>query len=744
MPSSRLNVGDIVLFTAIPEVQMSLGVQGRYARVGQVWCSTEDGNDILEVKGWFGTRASLEQIKILHVIWRKGRSKLGVQERTIEGIEKNGLCLASGVRISNHTFMEDGAVTLNRVASRLFSGRATAPSVLFAAAIVLNCDARVTQVDPNPYLNPYEMFYKANEALNADSATTPTQPAVAWYTLAQSVYSGDIEIFSSNVAYDTYMETITCLQNCSFSPHDARGMITYDSDLLSTLEATKHFQEVDRKRLSMSLMNLDITRQFAASICKELGIRDTFDEKVLMAGALCLESEASTQQVEYAETMFFEEDGRADEDAEWRHTFSHHMAYSIHHADRNDRNVAVSIGKFEREGESVGRRHADCEQDYVFVHISDVTRYIGHDLNSLLLSGAMERGRTHFLPTGNMTMLPKAIARMASLAGWRGSCTLTVRFPISNGMINDSDYHICLSRISKPKILSYVEAEEQIQSEEMNDLKRIYNLVNQTFPQAVEEEEYVDYHELNVDAQEHMGISVSPRVRTKRASVLISSMEKAANIACARYAEDRGVPMCFLNQMAPDDVNSVPSFVFCAEILPHHVQDEEACALITSPVHRGPDLINHIQLKAQLRKDAQRRTRRYLTREKIMEEIENNNFTLKYHRGIQMEDRITQYYTHKFLKGQTQKTLVGTMLGYPSDVTDLNPDTTRINDMQASGCRSFQKCLVQLDSSGIRIFVMLPCGIAAGSKLNLSLSWICPDSMRHDAFATQMAMDVTG
>lgn len=739
MLSQRLNIGDIVVFTVRSEVQMSLGVQGKYARVGQVLCSAEDGNDILEVKGWFGTRASLEQIRVLHVIGKHGSEKLGVQERTVEGIEKNGLCLASGARISNHTFMENGAVTLNRVASRLFSGRAIGPSILFAAAIVLNCDATVTQVDPNPPQNPYETFYTAN--VNADSASPPPQPAIAWYALAQSVYTGDIEIFSSTVARDMFMKTITCIQNCSSSPHDARGMITYDSGSLSTLEATKHFQAVECRKLSMSLMNLDITPRFAASICKELGIRDTFDEKVLMAGGMCLEREASTEQVKYAETMFFEDGGRVDQDAELRHTFSHLIPYSIDYGDRNGRNVALSIGKFECEEESAA---ADDELEYVFVHISDVTRYIGHDLNSGLLGKAMERVRTHFLPTGNMTMIPDDTARIASLAGWRGSCTLTVCFPISDGIIEDWLYHICLSRISKPKILSYVEAEKQIESEEMTDLKRIYNLVRQTYPDDIEEEEIGDHHELKVDAQDDMRISVSPRVRTKRASVLMSSMKKSTNIACAWYAQDRGVDMCFLGHMATEDVNSPPSLRFWAEALPHHDLDDQACALVTSPVHRAPDLINHIQLKAQLRKEDKRRGGGFLTKRKIKNAIQNNNFTHKYEYGIQMEERITQYYAHTFLSGQPQKTLFGTMLGYPSDVTDLNPDTRYINDIQASACHSFRRCLVQLDNSGIRILVMLPCGIAAGTKMNLALSWICPGSMRHDAFATQMAMQVDG
>lgn len=308
----------------------------------------------------------------------------------------------------------------------------------------------------------------------------------------------------------------------------------------------------------------------------------------------------------------------ADIDANFRRDLTHLPAFAVDSEDTTEIDDAVSW---------------DPENGAIWVHVADATRFFPDETHPLVTE-ALRRAATAYLPTGKRPMFPEELASgllsLGAPAGDGAALSFGLRV-LDDGTIDESDIVVTCSRISQPRRLTYEQLGERLAAAETaNDvfadgLVPLLAAAERRQKARIEDGARVtnnSFASVNVRDPE----SETPEIALglvgtdSKAWLLVSELMIAACTAAGIFAEDHEVPLVFRGQA---DFESPPADALAAvpegpariaamfrhatpsttglEPVNHASLGVDAYAQVTSPIRRAVDLIAHFQLKAHLR-----------------------------------------------------------------------------------------------------------------------------------------------
>ena len=271
----------------------------------------------------------------------------------------------------------------------------------------------------------------------------------------------------------------------------------------------------------------------------------------------------------------------------------------------------------------------DAEQQMVWVHIADPTRYLVGGSENPLMREAFRRVTTLYLPTGKVTMFPEPIAsELFSLDSSKNDgSALSFGFRIlENGELDEDATRIVCSKIVRPKRMTYEQADEALEKGTPEDLSILLDVAmrRKSFRERMGaimlNRPFCDIFVSKPESE-----TPSIRLRTVDAEspawTLVSELMISTSTAAACYAEENEVPIIFRGQEKFDlpvqeelekihplargsllFQNATPS-VTTLEASDHASLGVDAYAQVTSPIRRASDLVAHLQFKAHIRGD---------------------------------------------------------------------------------------------------------------------------------------------
>ncbi len=303
-----------------------------------------------------------------------------------------------------------------------------------------------------------------------------------------------------------------------------------------------------------------------------------------------------------------------DIDADRRVDLSHLTSYAIDSEKTTEVDDAISW---------------DAENQKIWVHIADPTRYLPGGAENPLTREALRRVTTLYLPAGKVTMFPEAVAsELFSLDSSRNDgSALSFGFRImEDGEIDEDTISIVCSRILRPVRMTYGQADEAIENGTIQDLSNVFAEAlrrrgcRERMGAILLNRPFCDVFVTNEKSE-----NPSIRLRTVDAETpswtLVSELMICACTAAAYFAEENEVPIIFRGQekfnLPPEEEveemhplargsllfqNATPSMMRLAAA-DHASLGVDAYTQVTSPIRRASDLIAHLQFKAHLRGD---------------------------------------------------------------------------------------------------------------------------------------------
>jgi exoribonuclease-2 len=252
--------------------------------------------------------------------------------------------------------------------------------------------------------------------------------------------------------------------------------------------------------------------------------------------------------------------------------------------------------------------------DTIWIHVADPASYIepGSDIDI----DALNRGSTLYLPEKTIPMLPhEALPRLGlGLSELSPSLSFGVRLDSDGGI---KETHIIPSTI-RVKRLSYEEADALLSSEEPTlsrlDLAAKLRKKRRAANGAVD----IDMPEVSIKA--HNGkVSFTTIVPTRSAEI-VKEMMLLAGEAAGRWAWERGIPLPYSSQEAPQVSNTIDRVNGEASRLSEQFQRRKGMksssvgpepmahqglglpfySQVTSPLRRYQDLLAHYQIRIHL------------------------------------------------------------------------------------------------------------------------------------------------
>jgi len=249
----------------------------------------------------------------------------------------------------------------------------------------------------------------------------------------------------------------------------------------------------------------------------------------------------------------------------------------------------------------------------VGIHITDVAHHITPE--SHLDRAANERTTSIYLPEGNIPMLPPILSEdVISLVEGKERLAISViiHFDSSHEI---KEFEIVPSKVKVEQRYTYTQSDKLIaHNQNLSCLLQLAQHLRETRLKAGAL--FLPLPELTIRVDEQKTIQVSKRERETPSEVIVSELMILTNWLCARFLQDRGVPLIYRNQLEPREIvegagkdnlslNYKQRRFLNRVILSTTPENHSGLGLnpystFTSPIRRYLDLIAQRQLKSVL------------------------------------------------------------------------------------------------------------------------------------------------
>jgi exoribonuclease II len=418
-----------------------------------------------------------------------------------------------------------------------------------------------------------------------------------------------------------------------------------------------------------------------------------------------------------------------DIDASYRRDLSNLVSYAVDSDDTEEIDDAVSW---------------DAAEKLIWVHVADPWRYFPGGLSEPLVTEALRRASTLYLPTQRFTMFPEAIAcDKLSLGGKSGDgSALSFGFRVSeDGSLDPDGTVVTASRIQAPLRMTYEDVDELLAAESvdsMHDICVLTRLAEKRLAFRIKDgavaasSPFSEVHVKNGDAEEPE-VTVGLTVTDTKSWLLVSELMIAACGVAGDFGEKHSLPLPYRGQEpfeypSEEALEEIPegparNAAIFRSATPSEVRSEpldhaslalDAYVQVTSPIRRSGDLLAHLQIKSALRGDAP-----VLDVDAMNAEISRSGDINRTLRGV---DQGTSKYWHlEYLR----------RLGpsVPHEAVFVRP----LREGESG------KGLVSLTESGFQLVASVPTDTAPGSKVAVTVKQVDPRGLFSRADATLWA-----
>lgn len=408
-----------------------------------------------------------------------------------------------------------------------------------------------------------------------------------------------------------------------------------------------------------------------------------------------------------------------DVDQGIRRDLSHLTSYAIDSADTSEVDDAISW---------------DPENQRIYVHVADPTRYFPEGTSNPVLQAALRRVATLYLPGKKLTMFPSEVAtKLFSLDARQHSKSyaLSFGFRISEeGTVQEDSVTIEPSLITSPMRYTYDEIEamleNKLENEHCSDIQKLYRCaeVRREWREleggAIIVRSMFAEVDIKKDSSGEQEISLSAVDADTKSWLLVSELMITACSVAAEFARKADVVVPFRGQepfdYPEDDVlesvrdgparaalafrNATPSILGTRPI-EHASLGLDSYVQVTSPIRRSIDLIAHFQLKAHLRGAPAP-----FSEEEVQIEIGRTNDLSRTLRNI--ETRTKRYWQLEFLRR------AGIEERY---------DVQYVRQLKEGEKR---RGLVQFEDFGFQLAALVPADTTPGSMLTARVAEVNP------------------
>lgn len=435
----------------------------------------------------------------------------------------------------------------------------------------------------------------------------------------------------------------------------------YDSTGNTVFQQLSNNEKTQIKDL-FSVFNLPILPSSAFKFLVQLGVFEKHENLALrnVSFQTWAQMEAHTE----AEVERFLNSNVGDVDADQRVDLTHLETFAIDSADTTEVDDAFSY---------------DHENDMIYVHIADPSRYFPAGIDDAIVQHVLRRGFTLYLPSEKYTMFPESIAtRVLSLDGdLSDGSALSFVFRIEeDGSFSDESMQVQVTKVRNPTRLTYEQA-DVIFTKKGADKLNVVDEIMRVMYDRMEKRRYwremeggaimINTPISNVvvknlesdkpDIEMNVIATDSPSWLTV-SELMISSCTIGATLAMKfgltvpfRGQEPFDYPEDDVLESVPDGPvraalafkQATPSMV-TTTVMEHASLGLDAYVQVTSPIRRSLDLVAHMQFKAYLRKSESD----MLSVEQVNQEISRVQTTSRLLRNV--ENRTTRYWQLEYFR----------------------------------------------------------------------------------------------
>jgi len=249
----------------------------------------------------------------------------------------------------------------------------------------------------------------------------------------------------------------------------------------------------------------------------------------------------------------------------------------------------------------------------VGIHITDVAHYIIPE--SHLDRAANERITSIYLPETTIPMLPPILSEdVISLVEGKDRLTISgiIHFDSSNEI---KEFELFPSKVTVEQRYTYTQLDKLISHDQ--NLSYLFQLAQYLREKRAKAGAlFLPIPELSIRVDEQKTIQVSKRERETPSEIIVSELMILTNWLCARFLQDRGVPLIYRNQTEPREIvegagedslslNYKQRRLLNRAILSTTPENHSGLGLspystFTSPIRRYLDLIAQRQLRSVL------------------------------------------------------------------------------------------------------------------------------------------------
>ncbi len=304
----------------------------------------------------------------------------------------------------------------------------------------------------------------------------------------------------------------------------------------------------------------------------------------------------------------------------------------------------------------------------VGIHIADVAQYITPE--SYLDKEAYERTASIYLPEGKIPMFPPLLSEdILSLVEGKDRLTssIIICFDSSNEI---KDFNFFPSIIRVHHRYTYTQSDDQINSNK--NLSYLFQLAQHLRDKRAKAGAlFLPIPELVIGVDEHKTIQISKRERETPSEIIISELMILANWFCARFLQERGIPLIYRNQLEPREMvegagkdnlllnykqRRLLSRVNLSTVPGNHNSlGLKPYSTSTSPIRRYLDLIAQRQLRSVLIEDRKPYSEEELKQMIVDTEINQTKINL-------VREQRHKYWLIKYLEGKAGETFPALVL----------------------------------------------------------------------------------
>lgn len=418
-----------------------------------------------------------------------------------------------------------------------------------------------------------------------------------------------------------------------------------------------------------------------------------------------------------------------DLDAAHRRDLTSLVSYAVDSADTQEVDDALSW---------------DAENQMLWVHIADPTRFFPGGLEEILVSEALRRTTTMYLPAKRYTMFPEVLAcDRLSLDGKNADgSALSFGFKLlEDGDLDRDSIVVTASKIGSPTRLTYEAVDallDQESDDSTHDICVLTRLAERRLAFRAEDGAVISVSPFSKVAvkeahAEEPIIEVGLDSTANRSWTLVSELMIAACGIAGDFGEKHELPLAYRGQEpfeypSEEALQKIPdgparNAAIFKSATPSEVRSEpidhaslglDAYVQVTSPIRRSVDMLAHLQIKAVVRGD-----KPPLDLDGMNSEIARNNDFGRTMR--QIENGTTKYWHLEYLRRFGPKK--------SHEAIYVRPLRDTSNGLG----------LVYFVESGFQLVANIPSGTELGARVAVVVKQIDPRSLSSKAEATLWA-----